>query len=660
MFPKSLVFRIMARMPWWLGMLAACPCEGSAQTALQGTYIKVDFPGASRTYLYDINNNGQVVGDYLTAGGQIRGLLWQNESFTSIDVPDADHTYPTGINNHAQIVGFYDKNNQRLGFSRNADGGYLTLAPPQGFDAFYAADINDAGQIAGTCLQGGIHRGCLRSPGGVFTLFEIPGTPGIDPSAIGNDGSVTGNWNSGMNFHAFIRDADGNLTEIDVGEAAYHDVAGMNDAGQVVGSLLYVIGNEWYAYCLSPDGTVAIVQPFGMHASASGINDRGQIVGYYDSFPWHSWYRGFVFTPTDPPIGPATGTTKWQGDFDGDGQSDILWRNLASGQLYIWLMNGTSPVRLGCPGAVADLDWQIQGLADFNADGRIDILWRHFTTGSLFIWLMNGTEAEATASPGWVADPGWRIEFMGDFNNDGKADLLWRHRISGQLYLWLMNGTEPVSLGCPGTVSDLDWKILGIADFNGDGKSDICWRHALTGQMYLWFMDGWEVQANGCPGTVSDLDWRILGLADFNGDGRSDILWRHAATGQLAVWLMNGLQLSSLGCPGTVSDADWQILFLADFNHDGKADLLWRNAATRQLYLWLMDGLEALANGCPGEDRLSGNIQNVADYNHDGNMDLLFRNPNTGQVYIWLMSGIRIHAEGTPVTVGELSWNICR
>ncbi len=39
-------------------------------------------------------------------------------------------------------------------------------------------------------------------------------------------------------------------------------------------------------------------------------------------------------------------TTNWTiagtGDFDGDGKSDILWRNSRPGEVAIWLMNGTS------------------------------------------------------------------------------------------------------------------------------------------------------------------------------------------------------------------------------------------------------------------------------------------------------------------------------
>ena len=47
-------------------------------------------------------------------------------------------------------------------------------------------------------------------------------------------------------------------------------------------------------------------------------------------------------------------------------------------------------------------------------------------------------------------------------------------------------------------------------------------------------------------GAVPD-DWNIAGTGDFNGDGKSDILWRNDA-GAVAIWLMNdGARLSAAG-----------------------------------------------------------------------------------------------------------------
>ena len=76
-------------------------------------------------------------------------------------------------------------------------------------------------------------------------------------------------------------------------------------------------------------------------------------------------------------------------DFNGDGKSDILWRNDA-GQVSIWDMDkGT--VLSGNQVATISSDWKIAGTGDFNGDHKADILWRH-DEGRVSIWDMdNGT-----------------------------------------------------------------------------------------------------------------------------------------------------------------------------------------------------------------------------------------------------------------------------
>ena len=94
---------------------------------------------------------------------------------------------------------------------------------------------------------------------------------------------------------------------------------------------------------------------------------------------------------------------------------------------------------------------------DFNADSKADILWQNTTTGQVVIWLMNGTARSSSGSPGTVAAP-WQIKGVGDFNGDSKADILWQNTTTGQVVIWLMNGTARSSSGYSGTVA-APWQI---------------------------------------------------------------------------------------------------------------------------------------------------------------------------------------------------------
>ncbi|KAK6020145.1 type I secretion target GGXGXDXXX repeat-containing domain protein, partial [Ostertagia ostertagi] len=59
------------------------------------------------------------------------------------------------------------------------------------------------------------------------------------------------------------------------------------------------------------------------------------------------------------------------------------------GRVAEWQMNGTaitSDVVLGNPGTV----WQVADVGDYNGDGKSDILWRNSSTGAVAEWQMNG------------------------------------------------------------------------------------------------------------------------------------------------------------------------------------------------------------------------------------------------------------------------------
>src|SRR5438874_1018253 len=209
-------------------------------------------------------------------------------------------------------------------------------------------------------------------------------------------------------------------------------------------------------------------------------------------------------------------------DFDGDCKSDVLWRNSATGEDYVWLMNGLTIATGGFLTTVGDPAWQIQGTGDFDGDGKADILWRNAVTGENYIWLMNGLTIASQGSIN-VVDPtsGWQVQGIGDFDGDGRADILWRNSSTGENYIYLMNGWTIAARGLVNIVEPSSvWELKGIGDFDGDGKADILWRNSSTGENYVYFMNGWAIVSRGSLDTVADPYWMqrsATTLADSTG-----------------------------------------------------------------------------------------------------------------------------------------------
>ena len=196
---------------------------------------------------------------------------------------------------------------------------------------------------------------------------------------------------------------------------------------------------------------------------------------------------------------------------------------------------------------------------DFNADGKTDILWRNISTGRVYVWFMNGATFTSGADLGNPGDLNWEVVGTGDFNGDGKTGILWRNKSTGRLYVWFMKGTTFISGAEMGNAGDLNWEVVGTGDFNGDGKTDILWRNKATGRVYVWFMNGTTFTSGADMGNPGDLNWEVVGTGDFNGDGQTDILWRNKSTGRVYVWFMNGATFTSGAEMGNAGDLNWEI-----------------------------------------------------------------------------------------------------
>jgi probable HAF family extracellular repeat protein len=204
-------------------------------------FTPIDFPGATSTATYKINDRGQIVGGYSTVGNNTayptHGYLLDQGVFTTIDVPGAQHTIALDINNSGQIVGEYqDASGMFHGFMRDSSGAFTTVDVPAATRTLITG-INDRGQAVGVYADAeGTTHAFLFEDGRVTTI-DVPGALFTQPYAVNNRGQIVGISFDGVRFRGFLL-SDGTFTRI-TGPGAFFFgsfVTDIDDRGRIAGA----------------------------------------------------------------------------------------------------------------------------------------------------------------------------------------------------------------------------------------------------------------------------------------------------------------------------------------------------------------------------------------------------------------------------------------
>lgn len=180
-----------------------------------------------------------------------------------------------------------------------------------------------------------------------------------------------------------------------------------------------------------------------------------------------AWSMNGAVILSESEFGRPVFDTSWEivgsGDFNNDGKDDVILKNYLSDQNLIWYMNGYQIQNEGLYGrALSDTTWRISATGDFNGDGQTDIVLRHQAPnggGQNIVWFMNGSNIIGEASIGRaVADVNWEISGAGDFNRDGKTDIFLRNYSNGSNLIWTMNGISILGEFTTPGIPDTNWK----------------------------------------------------------------------------------------------------------------------------------------------------------------------------------------------------------
>jgi len=292
---------------------------------------------------------------------------------------------------------------------------------------------------SGIAFGGGVPIGSAKPVGGsaLFALWQMgPGGSIVNSQVLG---SVPSNW-SLIGQRDFDGDGYADLLwrDSNTGTVAIWFMNGFQVTSTVS---LGAVPSNWSVYGTGNlDGALA---PQGSLPGA--ILWRDSITGTVAV-----WYLGGTSVSSTVNLGAPPLTWTLIGD---DNKGDIFWHD-NSYNYAMWQVSGALVASAGLGNVPSN--WMIQGFGDFYGDGDIDILWRDSNTGAVAIWNLNGTQIKSTTTLGAVPNT-WNVVQTGDYNGDGTSDILWQDN-SGNLAIWFLSAGQVSSSVNAGNIG-MNWTV---------------------------------------------------------------------------------------------------------------------------------------------------------------------------------------------------------
>ncbi len=439
--------------------------RGSASNTLTTVNLAMPAPGDRQLITAEVNGDGitdlAVVDDHVTPVRFVAGA------------PQAQTPIAVFMNGPMPVAGDIDGDGDQdivvfgdttyVVLRRTGPATFVVEAPVTGGPATHLYDVDGDGDLDGAC--------CSSGGGGPPIIMYAPSTARISI----NDNGVfrpayelhfIGAWHL-----AGIADVDRNGTmDVIAGRAIYFSRQSLGIAPHQAGPVAPISRNT--AHDLDGDGDPDLFQ-------APGLVRWNRGDGATDA-------RGLnLLTPPAPGVtyaGPMI-----PGDFDGDGDTDLLVEERRNGtptQMRLLLQRGAA-----------------------FADG--------------------GIAMPAPFSP-WIGEDTSRV-VVADLDNDGRLDLIansggpsyWSH-------WWFQTGPGTFELG----LIDLSFNVVMARDLDGDGRTDL-----LVSDSRLLLRRGLPLGGFGASEWLSTIGHVVcttpntfdpfrdtVGCADFDGDGRLDLI----------------------------------------------------------------------------------------------------------------------------------------
>lgn len=280
--------------------------------------------------------------------------------------------------------------------------------------------------------------------------------------------------------------------------------------------------------------------------------------------------------------GFAEGTAPTVGDVNGDGHLDVAVSLNPFNAVSVVLGDGAGGLsrfgnfEAGGSGSIPSI-----AVGDFDRDGNVDLVAANQGSRQITILWGDGTGRyfsrtgfQVGSSPSSVA--------AGDFNGDGNPDIATANQGDNNISILLGTGTRNLTEPAFFLVGDAP-SSLAIDDFNNDGYADLAVANQGSNSVSILIGDG-------TGGLLNPINFEVgsgpiaVAPADFNGDGFTDLAVANAGSSDVSILINHMTVAGDLDGSGTVNLGDLllvlqllegvvhesEITIEADVNRDGK------------------------------------------------------------------------------------------
>ncbi|CAM2728269.1 unnamed protein product [Rotaria socialis] len=348
------------------------------------------------------------------------------------------------------------------------------------------------------------------------------------------------------------------------------------------------------------------------------------------------------------------------GDFNGDGNLDVVVANEDDGYLAILLGNGNGTFA-GPFYSAPIFSYQISiYAADFNADNVLDLAIANSDIYTLVISLGygDGSFRDPTfLSPENYYSAGFAI---GNFDKDTILDIVATipDILAIGVFLGETNGTFG-TMTIYFASTDSNPRYIALGDFNKDTKIDIAVLIPDIPSIVVFYGTGEGTFPKNSTLNLEDAsDSNSMGTGDFNNDGQVDLVTGNPGSNDLSILLLqykpdfiNEITYSQ------GSGAHPSAVTVGDFNNDLQLDIVVTNSGNNEVRILMGyngGSFMTTATYSTGENSHPQQVV-VANFNKDNQLDIAVVNSWSNALKVFLISNNGTTANSTEYSTGSKS-----